>query len=444
MCCTQGVVRPELPPTQHPFPQLQRYVKTAYAPPPTARSPLQADQVSQLLGGEIVACWDFLQRFGPAIGVSSVSLDTFVDALLARERGPVPVLEAALALVRAIVALPQYRATLGIKANGDGEGEDAADLLADADAATDDTDMLLSAVGRAAVQGSVMSNGHHVSAATWQQVLRLLMYHDLPGSKQGAVASALAIGTGNGGAVPAARQRLLMQERLGPVLRECLVVLRKLMEEREADVFSVPIDTSAPGLERYYDVVDQPMDLSLIKQRMEDGCVHVWLSPCRRVVVLVLLISCLFGALVYSYYVPGQAPDAPDAAAASGAATPAAVKQEPSHDADGDVAMASGGDGEDAKPPPRAAPTGVPGAKRGSGHRGFLEDVRLVFSNCRAFNGAGSALAQVADRLSTRFEGWYRDTIAPLAAKVAVEAAIAAHQPDGVKDDDKVGCRLRL
>ena len=147
---------------------------------------------------------------------------------------------------------------------------------------------------------------------------------------------------------------------------------------------------------------------------------------------------------MYSYYVPGQAPDAPDAAAASGAATPAAVKQEPSQDADGDVAMAAGGDGEDAKPPPRAAPTGVPGAKRGSGHRGFLEDVRLVFSNCRAFNGAGSALAQVADRLSTRFEGWYRDTIAPLAAKVAVEAAIAAHQPDGVKDDDKVGCRLRL
>ena len=71
--------------------------------------------VSQLLGGEIVACWDFLQRFGPAIGVSSVSLDTFVDALLARERGPVPVLEAALALVR-----PQPTTTPYVRVQGGG------------------------------------------------------------------------------------------------------------------------------------------------------------------------------------------------------------------------------------------------------------------------------------------------------------------------------------
>ena len=152
-------------------------------------------QVSQALCGELVSCWDFLQRFGPCVGVSPVGLDAFVSSLLLQEGDAAPALEAAQALLRTVVSSPPFRSKLGIKQDEAAEGgEDVVDFINDIDAeggsADASVDLLLSAVGKAAVQCAVLANSNHANAATWQQVMRFMMFQHMSGQEQGAVATA--------------------------------------------------------------------------------------------------------------------------------------------------------------------------------------------------------------------------------------------------------------
>lgn len=72
------------------------------------------------------------------------------------------------------------------------------------------------------------------------------------------------------------------------------------------------------------------------------------------------------------------------------------------------------------------------GAPVGSGHRGFGHDVRLVFSNCIAFNGQDSSVGRAAGELRALFDTSFQNEVLSVAAQIAVERALAnAPKEDG-------------
>ena len=100
----------------------------------------------------------------------------------------------------------------------------------------------------------------------------------------GAAAAAATATDAEPASVSASRRRAAAAMRMGPVLRECLVVLRRVMAEADVVHFLYPVDPTVPGLERYGEVVPEPMDLLTVKERLETGYYNEDADPADYVV----------------------------------------------------------------------------------------------------------------------------------------------------------------
>lgn len=55
------------------------------------------------------------------------------------------------------------------------------------------------------------------------------------------------------------------------ITQKCLSIIDKLMNDKFGWVFRDPVDPIELGIPDYFNVVKQPMDLSLVKKKLEDG-----------------------------------------------------------------------------------------------------------------------------------------------------------------------------
>ena len=167
------------------------------------------------------------------------------------------------------------------------------------------------------------------------------------------------------------------EQRQDPILRLCARLLGTIMrKEHSVRFLNAPVDPVALNIPLYFETIKDPMDFGTIRRRLQQG-----------------------------YYATAAAPAAVAAVAAAAAAAAGGC----------DVAPSSDG-----------------GARPGSGHRGFAEDVRLVFNNCISFNGTESSLGKGAVELRAVFEASYQNDVLTVAAQIAVERAMAvASKEDG-------------
>eukprot|EP00249_Psilotum_nudum_P024540 c29213_g1_i2 orf=446-2140(+) len=60
-------------------------------------------------------------------------------------------------------------------------------------------------------------------------------------------------------------------KKVADLMRQCGMILRKLMSHRHGWVFNEPVDVVKLGLHDYYQIIKKPMDLGTIKAKLESG-----------------------------------------------------------------------------------------------------------------------------------------------------------------------------
>lgn len=157
-------------------------------------------------------------------------------------------------------------------------------------------------------------------------------------------------------------------EPLGPVMSACATILGCLMVHFRAKPFLHPV--RKPDAPEYHDIIQHPMDLTTVQQR-------------------------LFSGYYTSATVPPGAPP-------------------------------RGGVDEDGTPRPV-------GADPGTQQRGFLADMRLVWNNCITFNGEGTPIGRAAVDLGWLFQQEYMLHVQPLALELQAARMLATLSSDGAR-----------
>jgi hypothetical protein len=88
---------------------------------------------------------------------------------------------------------------------------------------------------------------------------------------------------------------LINRSQLAPrtISRKCLPVIKKLIRHEHGWVFKDPVDPVELGLDDYFQIVEQPMNLGLVEQKL-DGCVYKDLETFERDTKLVFTNAILF------------------------------------------------------------------------------------------------------------------------------------------------------
>ncbi|CAM6071305.1 unnamed protein product [Sphagnum tenellum] len=90
-----------------------------------------------------------------------------------------------------------------------------------------------------------------------------------PGVKKGGNRGKAAEGRGGDGRrqkVEAARAK-----RMAEILKQCSTMLKKIMSHKYAWVFNEPVDAAKQGLHDYHKVIQKPMDLGTVRDRLAKG-----------------------------------------------------------------------------------------------------------------------------------------------------------------------------
>ncbi len=90
-----------------------------------------------------------------------------------------------------------------------------------------------------------------------------------PGAKKGGNRGKAAEGRGGDGRrqkVEAARAK-----RMAEILKQCSTMLKKIMSHKYAWVFNEPVDAAKQGLHDYHKVIQKPMDLGTVRDRLATG-----------------------------------------------------------------------------------------------------------------------------------------------------------------------------
>ncbi|CAK9191048.1 unnamed protein product [Sphagnum troendelagicum] len=90
-----------------------------------------------------------------------------------------------------------------------------------------------------------------------------------PGAKKGGNRGKAAEGRGGDGRrqkVEAARAK-----RMAEILKQCSTMLKKIMSHKYAWVFNEPVDAAKQGLHDYHKVIQKPMDLGTVRDRLAKG-----------------------------------------------------------------------------------------------------------------------------------------------------------------------------
>ncbi|CAK9189767.1 unnamed protein product [Sphagnum troendelagicum] len=90
-----------------------------------------------------------------------------------------------------------------------------------------------------------------------------------PGVKKGGNRGKAAEGRGGDGSrqkVEAARAK-----RMAEILKQCSTMLKKIMSHKYAWVFNEPVDAAKQGLHDYHKVIQKPMDLGTVRDRLAKG-----------------------------------------------------------------------------------------------------------------------------------------------------------------------------
>ncbi|CAK9192777.1 unnamed protein product [Sphagnum troendelagicum] len=87
-----------------------------------------------------------------------------------------------------------------------------------------------------------------------------------PGVKRGGAQGKFDVREGKRQKVEAARAK-----RMADILRQCSTLLKRIMSHKHAWVFNEPVDAEKLGLHDYHKVINKPMDLGTVKERIANG-----------------------------------------------------------------------------------------------------------------------------------------------------------------------------
>ena len=196
----------------------------------------------------------------------------------------------------------------------------------------------------------------------------------------------------------------LVPMSLGEVVDRCHRILKRIFAHPTVSAFTDPVDLEE--YDDYLNVVDTPMDLSIIAKRLESG-----------------------------FYENAAHAQVQSGGAATVAASSASVMSERSADKSAtttgtrkrssrrcgissSVAATIAADSQAATDRSHAEATTLPAQLT---HQLFARDLRVMFANCRAYNAAGSNIVRLADSLEAVFDlAYYTSLLQPLRAIAAL------------------------
>lgn len=216
--------------------------------------------------------------------------------------------------------------------------------------------------------------------------------------------------------LPSDDQPMLPSAGLKITLNKCLKLLQPLMSEPNAHYFNAPVDPEALGLWDYTNIVKQPMDLGTIEKKLNAKTYDVRsvpISPC--------------GLISLSPLGPRRPPLAFTTRLSFSPTRPLSLS--PRHSCLAHTTACAlfvfyvntcslPAHGKTLNPTLSFACSQDPG--------GFVDDVRLVFSNARLYNPADTEVAKAAVELSRTFEARLIATVNPSFAASPAPAPAAA------------------